>query len=99
MQAENDFFVNVKTIEQLNEKLISYLKGSVSFPDAELCEAANSFFNKLKIGDAYQPATKLNGEVLLFKAQDNFVSMGNDYGLKEVNSSMMYLTRGIVSGR
>lgn len=70
----------------MNEKLISYLKGAVSVPDTELCQAADSFFNKLKIGDAYHPTMKFNGDVLLFKAQDNFVAMGNDYGLKEVRN-------------
>ena len=83
-QAESDFG-SLKTLKEINEKLVSYLKGLVSVSDAELCQAAESFFNKLKIADEYQPKSKFNGDVLLFRALDNFVAIGNDYGLKEVS--------------
>lgn len=47
--------------------------------------AAQSFYQKLVAGDSYQPATKYTGEVTLIKAQDNYVTLGEDYGLSPVS--------------
>lgn len=82
-QTENDL-KTVNTIDSLNQKLVSCLKGAVPFPEKELSAAADSFYKKLKSADEYEPKCKINCEVTLLKAKDNFVSMDDDYGLKEV---------------
>lgn len=51
---------------------------------AALGAAASSFYRKLVIGDAYRPARRLRAPVTLFSARDNYVALGEDYGLREV---------------
>nr|AGR49310.1 fatty acid synthase [Agrotis ipsilon] len=49
-----------------------------------LAAAANSFYRKLVIADTYKPAGRLRAPVTLFTARDNYVTLGEDYGLREV---------------
>nr|CAD7589404.1 unnamed protein product [Timema genevievae] len=60
------------------------LSGTTPYPADQLAAAAESFYNKLSAADKYQPANKVSGEVTLFRAKDNFVKLGNDYGLSKV---------------
>lgn len=43
-----------------------------------------SFYKKLIIADKYEPTKKFNGNVVLLKAMDNYLSLDKDYGLSQV---------------
>ncbi|XP_049706557.2 fatty acid synthase [Helicoverpa armigera] len=62
------------------------LVGAAAGPhDADaLAAAAGSFYRKLVIADTYKPAGRLRAPVTLFTARDNYVTLGEDYGLREV---------------
>lgn len=49
-----------------------------------LAAAAGSFYRKLVVADTYKPAGNLSAPVTLFTARDNYVTLGEDYGLREV---------------
>lgn len=51
---------------------------------AALAAAADSFYRKLVVADAYRPARRLRAPVTLFSARDNYVTLGDDYGLRAV---------------
>lgn len=51
---------------------------------SDIAEAAESFYKKLVIADKYQTTSVFNGSVTFIKAKDNFVQLGDDYGLSEV---------------
>lgn len=50
----------------------------------ELGAAAEAFYRKLVVADTYRPAGRLRAPVALFTARDNYVTLGEDYGLREV---------------
>lgn len=77
-------FLQLKTEEEVNQKFLELMKGSVPYSDKELQAAAYSFYKKLKIADEYKPSKKFKGEVVLMKATDNFIPMDREYGLSEV---------------
>lgn len=52
---------------------------------SDIAEAAESFYKKLVIADKYQTNSVFNGSVTFIKAKDNFVQLGDDYGLSEVS--------------
>lgn len=74
-----------KTWEERLTRSTKILAGSTPFSEEELSSAASSFYYKLVAADKYKPKTKFNGEVTLLKATDNYVQLGEDYGLSEVN--------------
>ena len=87
-------FVSVKTQEELKslldlesrlERCTQILQGATPFSSQELRTAAKSFYEKLVAADAYTPQGVYNGSITLFKAQDNYVSVGRDYGLSSVS--------------
>ncbi len=53
-----------------------------------LCQAAESFYNKLTIADRYKPGAKIKGSVTLTRAtqsrQKQMHVLGHDFGLSEV---------------
>lgn len=51
---------------------------------SELAAAATAFFRKLVAADTYRPGGKLRAPVTLFTARDNYVTLGEDYGLRAV---------------
>lgn len=55
-----------------------------------LAAAANSFYRKLVIADTYKPAGRLRAPVTLFTARDNYVTLGEDYGLRAVCSGELH---------
>lgn len=59
---------------------------TVGAGDEALPLAAASFYRKLVIADAYKPSGRLRAPVTLFTARDNYVTLGEDYGLREVCS-------------
>lgn len=62
------------------------LVGAAGGPHAAdaLAAAARAFYRKLVIADTYRPAGRLRAPVTLFTARDNYVTLGEDYGLREV---------------
>lgn len=60
------------------------LLADAPFPPEALAAAAASFYRKLVAGDTYRPAGRLAAPVTLFTARDNYVTLGEDYGLREL---------------
>lgn len=52
---------------------------------ADIAQAAEAFYKKLKMADTYQTTSVFNGNVTFIKAKDNFVQLGDDYGLGKVS--------------
>lgn len=61
------------------------LKDATPFPADQLVLAAESFYSKLAAADQYQPTGRFSGTVSLVRAKDNFVNLGDDYGLTQVS--------------
>lgn len=79
--------VELMELKSWNERLaraIDILSGATPFSPEDIAEAATSFYGKLAAADKYVPSGKFNGKVTLVKAIDNYVQMGEDYGLSEV---------------
>uniref|UniRef100_A0A1B6DTB3 Fatty acid synthase n=1 Tax=Clastoptera arizonana TaxID=38151 RepID=A0A1B6DTB3_9HEMI len=68
------------------EKTTQLLSSVTPYKSQDLATAAELFFKKLVVADAYQPSSKISGTVILVKAQDNYVTLGNDYGLTPVSN-------------
>lgn len=74
-------------------ELVARLVGEgAAYDRGTLAAAAASFYRKLVAGDAYRPAARVRGPVTLFTARDNFVALGEDYGLRDVCAGRL-LTR------
>jgi len=52
---------------------------------SEVAQAADSFYRKLVVADAYQPSGKFGGETTLLRVDGNYLSMSEDYGLSTVS--------------
>lgn len=65
-------------------RCVALLADAAPFPPAALATAAASFYRKLVAGDTYRPAGRLAAPVALFTARDNYVTLGDDYGLRAV---------------
>ena len=66
-------------LELCAEKLIGYGESA-----EDIKTAALAFFKKLAASDSYKPSGIFNGKVILLKAEQNFVEIDSDYGLKKV---------------
>ncbi|KPJ07407.1 Fatty acid synthase [Papilio machaon] len=66
------------------QHVTALLRGVTPHAPAALAAAAHSFYRKLVAGDTYRPARRLRAPVTLFTARDNYVTLGEDYGLAEV---------------
>ncbi|CAH2981095.1 unnamed protein product [Chilo suppressalis] len=66
------------------------LAGVASHSAADFATAAESFYRKLVIADSYRPTRKLAAPVALFSARDNYVTLGDDYGLRQVTSGALH---------
>lgn len=73
--------LSLKTWEDRLNRTTRILSKSTPFSSEQLAAAAASFYFKLVAADKYKPNTKFRGEVTLVRAIDNFVQMGDDYGL------------------
>lgn len=75
-------------LEQLKDwearvtRCVELLAGAAPGDGAALAAAAESFYRKLLVGDSYRPSGKLASPVQLFTARDNYVTLGDDYGLR-----------------
>ncbi|XP_018336014.1 fatty acid synthase [Agrilus planipennis] len=76
---------DLKALKSLDER-IEYIANILEniYPKQQIKDAARSFYYKLSAADIYSPSAKFGGEVALIKATDNYVSMGEDYGLSSV---------------
>ncbi|KAJ8971093.1 hypothetical protein NQ317_003048 [Molorchus minor] len=76
-------FMALNNWDERLARMIQILSGITPYSSDELATAATSFYGKLNAGDKYKPTEKFNGPVTLVKAIDNYVQMGEDYGLSE----------------
>lgn len=81
---------NLSTWEERLNRAVETLKGATPYAPEEIAAAATSFYGKLTAADKYKPSGKFNGSVTLVKAIDNYVQMGEDYGLSEVKYIHIY---------
>lgn len=66
-------------------KTTEILKSSgIPYPETELSQAAESFYYKLVLGDKYKPNSNFQGHIELVRAKDNYVTLGDDYGLSAI---------------
>ncbi|XP_049809979.1 fatty acid synthase isoform X1 [Schistocerca nitens] len=72
------------TWEARLQRSTEFLAGNVRYPAEQLAKAAESFYHKLMAADKYQPSAQYAGSVTLVRAKDNYVSLGDDYGLSKV---------------
>lgn len=79
-----DELMSLRTWEERITKTTEILQGATPFPAQELAAAASSFYYKLNAADKYQPKVHFKGDVTLVRAIDNYVQMGDDYGLSTV---------------
>ncbi|XP_049874376.1 fatty acid synthase [Pectinophora gossypiella] len=70
--------------EQRVSRCVELVSSAAPHEAGALAAAAESFYRKLVAGDTYRPASKLQAPVSLFTARDNYVTLGEDYGLREV---------------
>ncbi|KAJ8943746.1 hypothetical protein NQ318_011957 [Aromia moschata] len=70
--------------EERLARTIQILSGTIPYTADQIAAAATSFYGKLTAADKYKPTGKFGGSVTLVKAIDNYVQMGDDYGLSEV---------------
>lgn len=75
---------NLKSLEERLALTTQILDKATPFAPEQLTAAASSFYFKLVAADKYKPSKKFNGNVTLIRAIDNYVELGNDYGLSEV---------------
>lgn len=76
----------LKTWEERLARTTDILSGVAPFPAEQLAAAAASFYYKLVAADKYKPTKQFKGDVVLVRAIDNYVQLGDDYGLSEVSS-------------
>nr|XP_022904132.1 fatty acid synthase isoform X2 [Onthophagus taurus] len=76
--------LSLKTWEERLARATQILSGSTPFPSEQLAAAAASFYFKLVAADKYKPTKQFQGDVTLVRAIDNYVQMGDDYGLSAV---------------
>ncbi|KAI4472195.1 fatty acid synthase [Holotrichia oblita] len=75
---------SMKTLDERLARTAQILDGVTPFPADELSSAAASFYYKLDAADKYKPSAQFKGKVTLVRAIDNYVQMGDDYGLSTV---------------
>ncbi|RZC35992.1 fatty acid synthase [Asbolus verrucosus] len=74
----------LKTWEERVSRATQIIADSAPYPGDQLAAAAASFYYKLVAADKYKPNSHFKGPVTLIRAIDNYVQMGDDYGLSEV---------------
>lgn len=79
-------FVALKSWEERLSRAVQILSEVIPYPAEQIAAAATSFYGKLRAADSYKPSGKFSGKVTLVKAIDNYVQLGEDYGLSEVNN-------------
>lgn len=83
-QKTKQLLASLPTWESRLHQCTDLLKNVTVFPAEQLTLAAESFYLKLAAAEQYQPTGRFSGTVSLVRAKDNFVKLGDDYGLAEV---------------
>lgn len=83
-QKTKQILSSLPTWEARLKHCTELLKGATPFPAEQLASSAESFYFKLAAADQYQPTNKFSGIVSLVRAKDNFMKLGDDYGLSTV---------------
>ena len=78
-------FSSLPTWQARLEQCTDLLKDVTVFPADQLAQAAESFYFKLAAADQYQPTGRFSGTVSLVRAKDNYMNIGEDYGLTQVS--------------
>lgn len=79
---------SLPTWESRLDRCTDLLKNVTVFPAEQLTLAAESFYLKLAAADQYQPTGRFSGTISLVRAKDNFMKLGDDYGLTQVSYYM-----------
>lgn len=74
----------LKTWEERVTRATQLVSDAAPYPPDQLAAAAASFYYKLVAADKYKPVQQFKGPVTLIRAIDNYVQMGEDYGLSAV---------------
>ncbi|KAJ8935858.1 hypothetical protein NQ314_012613 [Rhamnusium bicolor] len=74
----------LKNWDERLARTLQILSGATPYPADQIAAAATSFYGKLTAADKYKPTGQFAGSVTLVKAIDNYVQMGEDYGLSEI---------------
>lgn len=75
----------LNTWEERVKRATQIVSESTKFPKEQIAAAAESLYFKLVAADQYKATTRFNGPVVLVKASENYVQMGEDYGLSQVS--------------
>ncbi|XP_017773704.1 PREDICTED: fatty acid synthase [Nicrophorus vespilloides] len=76
--------MNLNTFEERVKKTTEIVTSSTNFSAEQVSAAAASFYYKLVAADKYKPTGQFKGKAVLVRAIDNYVQMGDDYGLTDV---------------
>lgn len=68
--------------EERVRRAVAELAGCTPHPADALAAAGAAFYRKLAVADSYKPSGRLRAPVHLFTASDNYVTLGEDYGLR-----------------
>lgn len=79
--------IALKTWEERVARTTEILSGATAFPAEQLAAAAASFYYKLVAAEKYKPGDQFKGDVVLIRAIDNYVQLGDDYGLNTVSNT------------
>lgn len=80
---------SLKSWEERLARTTQILSGVTPYPAEQLAAAAASFYYKLVAADKYKPQDQFKGEVVLIRAIDNYVQLGDDYGLNTVRTDLL----------
>lgn len=81
---------SLKSWEERVARTTQILSGVTPYPADQLAAAASSFYYKLVAADKYKPGSQFKGDVVLIRAIDNYVQLGDDYGLNAVSLKFIF---------
>ncbi|XP_052754570.1 fatty acid synthase [Galleria mellonella] len=76
--------VQLASLEERVRRVAELLAAATSHATAELAPAAAAFYGRLAMADAYRPGGRVRAPVTLFRARDNYVTLDDHYGLREL---------------
>lgn len=82
--------LSLKTWDEKLSNVTSIISKCTLFPPEQIASAGTSFYRKLDAVNNYKPNSNLKGEITLVKAKDNYVQLGEDYGLTEVSLIFLF---------
>ncbi|OAD52584.1 Fatty acid synthase [Eufriesea mexicana] len=85
-----DDTIDISTDEEILNKVVELISNS-QLKSKDLKIAASLFYKKLIAAYFYKTDSVYNGDVLLIKAKDNFVSLNKDYGLSKICNNKVHI--------